>query len=252
VPKRVIPGVITAIAGIAVVVFILARMKANTGQPDVSEKCVQILAAAAKSSGQTAVTSGDRIEIGSTKVRLQATIEREVKVDKPSGVLIGLTVYVFVNDVLQPLTYGVVGAKADRDDAVQTAVRDWAMYVVEPLLGALGVKIGEEPQKIGSFLVYRGVTGIREGIGSHVSWSKEQDRQLLERLDPFVRGMEHSSGELHSISLMVVVQDGTTKGECRVDGHTSPELLQAIQSLSFWNQIGSVYVFKQFYVLRRT
>jgi hypothetical protein len=198
------------------------------------------------------VTAGDRLEIGSTKVRLEAKIENEEKVDNPSGVLIGLSVDVSLNDVLQPLTYGVVGAKGDRDDAVQSAVHDWAMYVGEALLGSFGVRIGEEPQKIGSFLVYQGATGIREGIGSRVAWSKEQDTQLLEHLDPFVRGMEHSSGELHSISLMVMVQNGTTKGECRIDGHTSPELFNAIQPLPFWNQVGSVYVFKQFYVLKRT
>ena len=144
----------------------------------------------------------------------------------------------------------VLGAKGDRDDAVQTAVRDWAMYVVEPLLGALGVKIGEEPQKIGSFLVYHGMTGIRGA--PNVSLRKEFDRQLLERLDPFTRAMEHSSGELHSISLMVKVKDGTIQsGECRLDGHISPELLKALESFSWWNQNGN-YLFKRFYVLRRT
>ena len=197
------------------------------------------------------VTSGDRIEIGSTKVRLQARIEKEVRVE--GGFLIGLAVDVFVNDVLQPLTYGSVGAKGDRDDAVQTAVHDWAMYVGKPLLGALGVRIGEEPQKIGSFLVYEGPTGIREGKGSpFVPFSKEEGEQLLERLDPFIRGMEHSPGEFHSIFLIVIVSEGTTKGGgCRLDRDISPELVKAIQSFS-WSQHGAEYVFKQFYVLRRT
>jgi hypothetical protein len=122
---------------------------------------------------------------------------------------------------------------------------------VQPL-GALGVRIGEEPQKIGSFLVYGGPIGIREGEGSpFVPLSKEQEKQLLERLDPFIRGMEHSPGQLHSISLTVMVQDGTTRGECRLDRDISPELLKAIQSFS-WTQHGAVYIFKQFYVLQRT
>jgi len=58
--------------------------------------------------------------------------------------------------------------------------------------------------------------------------------------------MEHSSGELLSISLSVAIRDGTSDdGDCRVDGHFSPELVKALPSLSWWNQKGT-YIFKQF------
>jgi Family of unknown function (DUF6348) len=93
--------------------------------------------------------------------------------------------------------------------------------------------------------LYRGIRG------SHSPWSTEKDRQLLHRLDSLVKGLEHSPGELHSISLMVFVErGGTTHGECRVDGVMSPAALTAVQSFP-WTQQGSAYVFKQFYVLRR-
>ena len=140
-----------------------------------------------------------------------------------------------------------MGIGSDRGDAVETAVSDWAMYVGDVLLGALGVKIGEEPQSVGPFLVYQGLVGIR---GSYSPWSTE-NRQLLHRLDSLVKGLEHSPGELHSISLMVFVeQNGATKGECRVDGVMSPAALTAAQSFP-WTQQGAAYVFKQFYVLGR-
>jgi len=221
-------------------------------QSDISQKCVEALAAIAKSSAPALITSGDRIEIGGTKVRLQARTEEEGKVDNPSGFLIGLAVDVFVNDVFQPVTFGVVGIGRDRDDAIQTGAREWAMYVGEALLNALGVKIGDEPQKIGKFLVYKGLVGIREASGTHAApLSKEQRRQLLESFGPFIHLMEQSPGELHSISLTIMVHDGTADGECRVDGKTAPELLKAIQSIA-WNQNGSNYIFKQFFVLRRS
>ena len=141
-------------------------------QSDISQKCVEALAAIAKSSAPALITSGDRIEIGGTKVRLQARTEEEGKVDNPSGFLIGLAVDVFVNDVFQPVTFGVVGIGRDRDDAIQTGAREWAMYVGEALLNALGVKIGDEPQKIGKFLVYKGLVGIREASGTRCTFIK--------------------------------------------------------------------------------
>ncbi len=220
-------------------------------QSDLSPKCVEALALVAKSSAPALVTSGDRIQIGSTKVRLQAQIENEDSLDNPKGYIIGVAVDVFVNDVFQPLTYGSVGIGRDRDDALQTAVRDWAMYVGEALLGALGVRIGEEPQKISNFLVYKGLVGIREASGTHATpLSREQYKQLLDGMDPFIRGMEQSPADLHSISLTILVRNGTADGECRLDGHPSPELFRTVRSIA-WSQNGSNYIFKQFFVLRR-
>jgi len=219
-------------------------------QSDPSPKCVEALAAVAKSSAPALVTAGDRIQIGSTKVRLQARTEKEVKVDDPSGFLIGLAVDVFVDDVFQPLTYGVVGVGRDRDDALQNATREWAMYVGQALLGALSARIGEEPQKISNFRVYKGL-GIREASGTHATpLSKEQYEQLLVGMDPFIRGMEQSPADLHSISLTIMVRNGTADGECRLDGHPSPELFRTVRSIA-WSQNGSDYIFKQFFVLRR-
>jgi uncharacterized protein DUF6348 len=122
------------------------------------------------------------------------------------------------------------------------------MYVGRALLGALGVKTGDLPQTVGPFAVYPGLAGIR---GSGVVWSAEKDKQLLDHLDTLIRELEHSPGEFHSISLLVVIQpDGTLPGECRVDDAISPAALTAVQSFP-WSKNGTSYIFKQFYVLRR-
>jgi hypothetical protein len=217
--------------------------------PDPSEQCVQKLVAIAKSAtAATLISSGDRVRIGSKEVRLRAQVEAEERSPDNKKYLIGLRVDVFVGGILQPLTFGSVGIGSARGDAIETAVSDWAMYVGDVLLGALGVKIGEEPLNVGPFLVYQGLVGVR---GSSSPWSTEKNRQLLHRLDSLVKGLGHSPGELHSISLMILVeQDGTTQGECRVDGVMSPAALTAVQSFP-WTQQGAAYVFKQFYVLRR-
>jgi len=97
-----------------------------------------------------------------------------------------------LNDELQPLTFGSVGAGRDRDDALLTASRDWAMYAGEPLIRALGVRIGTEPQKIGGFFVYAGWTGIYPNNSAAILQPRRQllpppahPYQLQSGVDPF-------------------------------------------------------------------
>jgi hypothetical protein len=219
----------------------------SASQPDLSEQCAQALVGVVKNSAAAVASPGGLIRIGRREVRLAARIENDEHAD--TKYLIGLRVDVFVDGVLQPLTYGSVGVGSDREDAIGTAVSEWASAVGEALLGALGVKIGEEPQQVGPFLVYQGPAGIRGS--DRVIWSSENDKRLLHHLTAIVQGLERSPGELHSISLMVFVgRDGMTKGECRIDGAISPAVLKAAQSFS-WGQDGLEYLFKKFYVVRR-
>jgi Family of unknown function (DUF6348) len=240
----------SAYFGIAVLVCLVALpCMSSPSQPDLSERCAQALVGVGRPAVATLAASGSRIRIGGKVLRLRAQIEDEESAETKS--LIGLRVDVFVDDVFQPLTYGSVGVGNDREDAISTAVSEWAAAVGEALLGGLGVKINQKPERIGPFLVYRGPAGIRSS--DHVIWSSENDNKLLLHLRAFVQGLEHTPGELHAISLMVLVSsDGATQGECRIDGVISPSLLKAIQSFP-WGQHGGVkFVFKQFYVVRRT
>lgn len=179
-------------------------------------------------------------------MRITAQIENEERGDK--GFLVGLRVDISVNGVRQPFTFGSVGWGNNRDEAVETAISDWSMYVGRALLGALGAKTADLVQTVGPFVVYPGLTRIR---GSGVAWSAEKGRQLLEHLDGLIRELEHSPGEFHSISLVVAIQpDSTSQGECRVDDAISTAALTVVQSFP-WSKNGTAYIFKQFYVLRR-
>jgi len=232
---------------VAVSLTVLPSM-CSASKPDLSERCAQALVMVGRPAGATLASSGSRIRIGGKVVRLAAQIDNDEHAD--TKFLIGLRVDVFVDDVLQPLTYGSVGIGNDREEAISTAVSEWALAVGNALLGSLGMKVGEEPEQIGSLQIYRGPAGIRSS-DPRVTWSPENQKRLLRHLEGFVQGLEHSPGELHSISLMVAVRaNGTTEGECRVDGAISSSLLKAIQSFS-WGDDGSTYLFKQFYVVRR-
>lgn len=220
----------------------------SASQPDLSERCAQALVMVGRPAAATLASSGSRIRIGGKVVRLAAQIDNDEHAD--TKFLIGLRVDVFVDEALQPLTYGSVGIGNDREEAISTAVSEWATAVGDPLLGALGIKIGKDPEQIGSLVVYRGPAGTRSS-DPRVIWSSENDKKLLHHIEGFVQGLERSPGEFHSISLMVVVRaNGTTDGECRVDGAISSSLLKAIQSV-LGGHDGLTYLFKQFYVVRR-
>lgn len=242
--NRILTSVYCCPAAVCLIGFPLTCF---ASQPDLSERCAQELVRVGRPAVATLSASGSRLKVGGKVIRLAAKIENDERAD--SKFIIGLRVDVFVNEVLQPLTYGSLGIGDDREDAISTAVSEWAMAVGEALLGALGVKIGEEPEQIGPFLVYLGPAGIRGS--DRVTWPSENDKKLLHHLDAFIQRLQDLPGELHSISLMVVVRpDGTTDGECRVDGAVSPSLLKTVQSFS-WGRDGLNYLFKQFYVVRR-
>ena len=234
--------------GIVLVALAIAVTAAYVSDrpPSLSQRCVQALAALAKPAGATVTPSGDRISIGGKEVHITAEIENEERADK--GFLVGLRVDISINGVPQPFTFGSVGLGNNRDEAVETAISEWTMYVGRALLGALGAKTGDLQQVVGAFTVYPGLTGIR---GSGVVWAAEKDRQLLDHFNSVIRELEHSLREFHSISLVVAIQpDGTSQGECRVDGAISPAALTAVQSFP-WSKAGTAYIFKHFYVVRR-
>lgn len=135
-------GVVVAIA-----IFVsLIAVSISRGSSHLSERCVQALVTLAKSAGTTVTSSGDRIWIGGREVRLKAQMENEGRAD--ASFLAGLRVDVLVNGIRQPLSFGSIGMGKSRDDAVDTAVSEWAMSVGEALLGAFGVKTGTPPQDV--------------------------------------------------------------------------------------------------------
>ncbi|HSS98159.1 MAG TPA: DUF6348 family protein [Terriglobales bacterium] len=237
--KNLIVGLLALTVALTVAYVVKRR-------PSVSERCVEVLAALAKSTDTSVTSSGDRIWVGGKELRIAAQIENAERREKEF--LIGLRVDISVNGVRQPFTFGTVGVGNNRDEAVQTAVKDWSLYVGRAVLDALGIKTNNPQKIVGAFVVYPGQTGIR---GAGIAWSAEKDRRLLDSLDALIRKLESSPGEFHSILVLAVIHpDGTSDGQCRVDDSISTETLSAIQAFP-WSKNDTTYMFKQFYILRR-
>jgi hypothetical protein len=100
----------------------------SASEPDLSARYAQVLVRVGTAAGATLAASGNRIRNGNKVVRLQPQIENDERADTKS--LIGLRVDVFVDEVLQPLTYGSLGIGNNREDAISTAVSEWAMVVL--------------------------------------------------------------------------------------------------------------------------
>jgi hypothetical protein len=215
---------------------------------DLSQRCVQALSELAKAPGFTLSTDRDRMRIGNDELRLRARIENDQRAEGRQ--LIGLVVDVSVNGILEPFTAGSVGIGATRNEALQTAIDEWAQLAGIALLETFGIKKPEStPLTRGPFSVHRGASGIRGA--QDVTWPAERERQLLDALNPVVLGLESSPAEFHSILITVVVDArGVTRGECRMDGRVSQAVLKAAQTFQ-WTTTSGTYMFKQFYVLRR-
>ncbi len=212
-------------------------------QATLSSRCVNALASLAAS--EQPVINGDHINIGGMEVALAATVEEEEK----AGIkfLVGLRVDASIDGVPQPLSAGSIGVGENRDDAIDSAIFEWAQLVGVALLGALERKPTE--LTAGVFSIYGGATGFRGSEGTY--WSDENHRQLLWSLASILDSLQSSPGEFHAISIMVEVRGGVSqRGECRVDGVVSPATLKAVSSFP-WPFVSGGYLFKQFYVLTR-
>jgi Family of unknown function (DUF6348) len=219
--------------------------------PNLSRRCVESLAEVAKSAGAVPSSVGDRLRIGKDELRLGARVEQAVPAH--SGYVVGILVDVSINGSAHPLTAGVTGTGATREEAVAAAVSAWSQLVGVALLDALGVK--QEDKAVfsaGRFSAHAGRASIASPASPQdVAWSDERRRELLGKLGGVIRGLEASPSEFHLILIMVRVQpDSTIDGECRVDGEVSQAVLKAAQAFR-WPQAQSYYLLKQYYVLRR-
>lgn len=215
-----------------------------------SGRCAQALAALARSFGAEPSVDGEKVRVGKDELRLRANFEGEGRAPAGDRYAAGLAVEVWVNGSPQPLAAGSVGVGDNREEALATAVSEWAHLAGVAVLSALGVR-GKNAfsSNLGRFSVHPGMTGFRGPQA--VPWSDERQRELLDKLKGVAGELERSPAEFHTVSVMLIVEtDGTSDGECRVDGVASAEALKAVRSYP-WPRASATYMFKQFYVLRR-
>jgi hypothetical protein len=214
---------------------------------NLSERCARVLVTMAESVPTKASVSysGSEISVGSRHVGLIARVENRKRAEKKF--LVALAVDLFVDGVFQPLTVGSVGVGDTEEEAENTAIEEWAQYVGMALFASL-VFDDDAGLPFDVFVAYGGLTGIR---GSQFPLPEHLVTDLLGYLKTMVPNLRSSGGELHSILIMVYVEDGrVVGGECRVDGVDSTEALAAIRPFP-WPPTQAPYLFKQFYILRR-
>lgn len=233
--------------GVILVVGLLAIIFQKRQRPDLSERCARVLAATAKLSSTkiTVSNSGPDVSVAGRQVHVRARIENRKR--SREKYFVALAVDLFVDGVLQPLTFGAVGVGNTDQDAEDTAIAEWAQYVGIALFEALASD-RDRGLPLDSFAAYAGLTGVR---GAEVSLPEHMTRDLLEPLKTAAPLLNSTESEFHSISIMVTVQEGAvTGGECRVDGLISSEALTAVQGFP-WPKTPAEYLLKQFYILRR-
>jgi hypothetical protein len=221
--------------------------KPQEQEPDLSERCAPVLVAMAKlvPTRPNISYSGAEVSVAGRQVRLSARIENRKRAEKKF--LVALAVDLFVDGVLQPLTVGSVGVGDSEEEAENTAIQEWAAYVGSALFASL-VSDHDAGLPINGFVAFPGLPGIR---GAEVPLPEHIDKDLLEHLETLIPNLRSSRGELHSILIMVKVEQGRVAGgECRVDGVISTDAMTAIRSFR-WPPTQDHYLFKQFYILRR-
>ncbi len=234
---------IAALALLGFVAIVLLKRQ----ESKLSERCARVLVAAAKSvPTQASVSqSGPEVSVGGRQVRLRARVENRKHAE--NKFFVALAVDLYVDGVLQPLTVGSVGVGDTDQEAEDTAVEEWAQLVGDAVVAALASN-NDAGLPFDGFVAYAGRTGIR---GSQPNLPKDIAKHLLRQMKTKASNLRWSEGELHSISIIVKVnQGGTADGECRVDGVVSPEALTAMQAFP-WPPTQALYMLKQFYILRR-
>jgi hypothetical protein len=144
------------------------------------------------------------------------------------------------------LAFGSVGVGTSRQDADQTAIREWYMAAGKAVIDAIG---RQKPEgEVGGFAVYAGLMGVRgTAPGGWLQGDAAMNTKILHVLLPHLP----KDASTVSIDLKVAVQPGSAPdGECRINGQPSPAAMEAVKRLD-WPQAGGGYLLKQAYVMVR-
>lgn len=228
------------------VAFVLAAtVAASPGGADVSNQCAAALAALARAGTVEATSSAGTVTLAGTPLRLKARIEEERQAG--SQWMVGIAVLVATPGKAPALAEGAVGIGATRADAVDAAILEWANLAGVAFIRALAVRErSKEVFAVAGTDVYPGFAGLRGSPGP--SWSLESNKKLVTLMAPVLAGL--APGRLHGLSVSVFVDGkGAVRGECLVDGASSPAALASALRYP-WPRTSDAYMFRQYYVLQ--
>lgn len=189
----------------------------------------------------------DEIRAGNSKIKVSTTVEHDVfNQDRWIFAARYETRLIDAGETL--FTVGSVGIGSDKNDAEETSIDEW--------IGLFGTAFAEmlaksNDLKIGGFDIYAGAMGIRgeKPAESWIDGSSAMNKKIIGALLPLIK---KSNREITSLNLMLTVnQAGEIEGECRINNEVSAGLLAELKKLD-WTKSQTLYMFKQFYLLRKS
>jgi hypothetical protein len=228
-----------------IALILSAMLAAPPGGADLSNRCADALAELARAGTVEAAASGNTVNLAGKPLRLNARVE-DVR-QAGSQWMVGIAVQVAPPGNVSALAEGAVGIGPTREDAIDTAIVEWANLAGVGFIRAIAVRErSKEVFSVGGVGVYPGFAGVRGSPA--ISWSLARNKQLVTLMAPALAGL--SRGQLHGLSVSILVDDkGTVRGECRVDGAASRAALASALRYP-WPKATGAYMFKQYYVLQ--
>jgi hypothetical protein len=207
---------------------------------DISQRCARSLGKLDPSIER----DGARLRFAGRDVRLRARVENEAGTGAQH--LLGLAVDVEVDGVQHPVTDGVVGIGATRDEAVDAAIHWWSRIAGAPIVAALG-GVAEWPVRLDheGVSVFMGETMVR--AAAPVEWPGGFREHMVVYLWEVLRQLPPLGPTLHALSILFSPSESA--GEVRVDGVPLEQPLLALATFA-WPNLGTDYSVRQVMIVR--
>jgi hypothetical protein len=221
-------------------------------EADLPNNVAAALAGVLQRAGTPVVVEGSSLHVGRRTLRAHASV-REV-VSDPDHTTAAVDVTLDLDGVaVDAFRTLAIAIDANREEAVQRAVREWSVAYGMPIADAIR---GATPEggllQLGPFTVYPGPTGARGEMPTN--WERgtsAMHRSFLDRIAPSLDALipPNTRARFHSLKFTMHVRNASAgEGECLVDGAPSDALCQIVRTYP-WPQGPEEYLFKQFYVL---
>ena len=151
----------------------------------------------------------------------------------------------------QRFTSGMVGQGNSKEEAGKDAVADWLALFGESFAPAM-LKL-DNGIDVGGFIAYPGAMQIRgTPPGEWIDATHPMHKRVLSVLLPILAEPNDGSSPM-TLNLRVEVNaNGKITGECRKNGELSAQVLTSLAQLPWPKpKTGSLYMFKQYYILSR-
>jgi len=188
---------------------------------------------------------GGELEVAKHRVRINPVSERALRAD---GQFISAARFEISLDGSKQdqLTAGSIGIGQSTDEATSKAVEEWYLVFGSALLRSIADSAPDFTQ--GEFRVYTGALVVRgEPPKDLVSGQAVTKQNVLGAISD---ALPRADGKPHSVQVIATIApDGTTTGECRIDGRISAIAFSSVNRLP-WPKASAAYMYKRSYVFK--